>query len=171
MKNIVNSLLIVSLFMINTQSFSQNNIEEKEISSILDSWHQAAADTEFETYFSHMSDDAIFIGTDPTENWNKTAFKTFSKPYFDNGKAWSFTAIERNVYLSKKEGIAWFDELLDTQMKICRGSGVLEKVKGKWKIKHYILSIAIPNEHTKEIVDIKKSFDSRLITEKVKGSK
>jgi hypothetical protein len=48
-------------------------------------------------------------------------------------------------------------------MKICRGSGVLEKVKGKWKIKHYVLSIAIPNEHTKEIVKIKELFDNQLI--------
>jgi hypothetical protein len=29
---------------------------------------------------------------------------------------------------------AWFDELLDTQMKICRGSGILVKENKQWKI-------------------------------------
>jgi hypothetical protein len=31
-------------------------------------------------------------------------------------------------------------------MKICRGSGVLVKIDGKWKIKHYVLSMTIPNK-------------------------
>jgi hypothetical protein len=31
--------------------------------------------------------------------------------------------------------------LLNTQMKICRGSGVLVKIDGEWKIKHYVLSM------------------------------
>ena len=161
MKNIVNTFII--LFMISMYSFSQENIEKKTINNILSSWHQAAASAEFESYFSYMSEEAIFIGTDPTENWTTEAFKTFSKPYFDKGKAWSFTTLQRNIFFSKNEKIAWFDELLDTQMKICRGSGVLEKVKGEWKIKHYVLSIAIPNEHTSEIVKTKEVFDNKLI--------
>jgi hypothetical protein len=31
-------------------------------------------------------------------------------------------------------------------MKICRGSGVVVKIDGKWKIKHYVLSMTIPNK-------------------------
>ena len=54
---------------------------------------------------------------------NKKQFQTFAKPYFDKGKAWNFKAIERNIYFSEMEKIVWFDELLSTQMKICR-SGV-----------------------------------------------
>jgi len=48
-------------------------------------------------------------------------------------------------------------------MKICRGSGVLKKQNGKWKIAHYVLSIAIPNEKTDEVVKIKSDFDDKLI--------
>ena len=87
----------------------------------------------------------------------------FAKPYFDKGKAWSFTALERHVYLDKSGKTAWFDELLNTQMKICRGSGVLEKIKGEWKIKHYVLSMTIPNDNTNEVIKIKEIIEDALI--------
>jgi hypothetical protein len=41
--------------------------------------------------------------------------------------------------LINQEKTAWFDELLNTQMKICRGSGV-SKVGNDWKIKHYVIN-------------------------------
>ena len=110
-----------------------------------------------------MSDDAIYIGTDATENWNKKAFEAFAKPYFDKGKAWSFTALERHIYFSQDGKTAWFDELLNTQMKICRGSGVLVKVKNTWKIKHYVLSMTIPNDNTNEVVKTKAPIEDALI--------
>jgi ketosteroid isomerase-like protein len=131
-----------------------------EINTVLDAWHKAAADAKFDDYFSKMTDDAIFIGTDPTENWQNDKFKEFSKPYFDKGKAWSFTALERNVFMSEYGDIAWFDELLDTQMELCRGSGVVKKVGDTWKIAHYVLSIEIPNENVKEVIALKKEYDS-----------
>jgi ketosteroid isomerase-like protein len=40
-----------------------------------DSWHKAAAEAKFDTYFDKMTEDAVFIGTDATENWGKPAFK------------------------------------------------------------------------------------------------
>ena len=50
-------------------------------------------------------------------------------------------------------------------MKICRGSGVLKKVNGQWKIAHYVLSIAVPNEYVDELVQIKKEKDDQLLLE------
>jgi hypothetical protein len=38
---------------------------------------------------------------------------------------------------------------LSTQMKICRGSGVLVKIGNDWKIKHYVLSMTVPNENVR----------------------
>ncbi|MFT5863658.1 MAG: ketosteroid isomerase-like protein, partial [Flavobacteriales bacterium] len=95
------------------------------IDQLLVSWHKAAADADFDTYFGMMTDDSVFLGTDTTENWQNYEFKAFSKPYFDKGKAWSFTTLERNIYIANTGNMAWFDEHLDTQMGICRGSGVL----------------------------------------------
>ncbi|UGU14421.1 nuclear transport factor 2 family protein [Sinomicrobium kalidii] len=142
---------------------AQGNAEKQHINKVLDAWHKAAADADFDAYFDHMTEDAVFIGTDATENWKGKAFKTFAKPYFDRGKAWSFTALERNVYLAAGTRMAWFDELLDTQMKICRGSGVLVKTNGTWKIKHYVLSVTVPNDNVRELIDLKKSTDNKLM--------
>lgn len=140
----------------------QVTAQKTEINTVVDAWHKAAADANFDAYFGLMTKDGVFIGTDATENWQNKDFRAFAKPYFDKGKAWSFTALERNIYIDKSKKIAWFDELLDTQMEICRGSGVLKKVKGKWKIAHYVLSIAIPNDDVDKVVSLKKEKDEQL---------
>jgi len=145
--------------------FAQNN--ETQINNLLNNWHKAAATANYTDYFNALSDDAIFIGTDATENWNKKQFQEFAKPYFDKGKAWNFTALERHIYFAKDGKTAWFDELLNTQMKICRGSGVLIKVKNKWMIQHYVLSMTIPNDTTNEVVKTKAPIEDALI-EKLK---
>lgn len=163
MKNIVKNAVIVCLLFVSCYSNAQLKNEKKTINNVLNNWHKAAAEANYNAYFELMTNDAVFIGTDATENWQNKAFKAFSKPYFDKGKAWSFTAIERNIYTNNSGDFAWFDELLDTQMKICRGSGVLQKVKGEWKIKHYVLSITIPNKDVDEVIKIKESIDNQLI--------
>jgi len=137
--------------------------EKSEINAVINQWHKAAADAKYDDYFNLMTDDAVFIGTDATENWNRKEFETFSKPHFDKGKAWTFYPLERNIYVDESNKIAWFDELLDTSFKICRGSGVLEKINGNWKIKHYVLSITVPNENVKEVISAKDSIESSLI--------
>lgn len=142
---------------------AQNKTKET-IDGTLEAWHEAASNAAFDTYFDLMTADAVFIGTGATEHWDIPAFKAYSKPYFDKGKAWSFTAVERNIQLNEKKDIAWFDELLDTQMKLCRGSGVLKKTPNGWKIVFYVLSIAVPNDHVGELVAIKKDTDNALFT-------
>ncbi|MDR6966807.1 ketosteroid isomerase-like protein [Flavobacterium arsenatis] len=169
MKRVFTFLFLILTFA-SCKTYQAAPADKKAIGKTLDDWHKAAAETQFDTYFSLMTDDAIFIGTDATENWNKEAFKNYSKPYFDKGKAWNFTSIQRNIFLSKDKKIAWFDELLDTQMKICRGSGVLKKENGKWKIAHYVLSITIPNDTADEVIQLKTKSDDTLI-EKIKAKK
>lgn len=158
--------LVLTLFLLafSIQVFSQGTSEEK-IDQILNQWHNAAAEADFDQYFSLMTEDGVFIGTDATENWQNEEFRKFSKPYFDRGKAWSFTSLERNIYFDENKSIAWFDELLDTHMGICRGSGVLQKTETGWKISHYVLSITIPNKNVEEVTQLKKSFDNKLISE------
>lgn len=163
---IIYTISILFLFCIS--GYTQNNDSEKKaVNIIIDSWHEAASKADFENYFNLMSENAIFIGTDATENWNKKEFEKYAKPHFDKGKAWSFKSLERNIYFSYDKKTAWFDELLDTQMKICRGSGVLIKVKNQWKIAHYVLSISIPNELSNQIIQLKTDSDNILI-EKLK---
>lgn len=137
--------------------------ETQLVDGFITNWHKAAAVANFNAYFDAFTEDAIYIGTDATENWNKTAFQAFAKPFFDKGKAWSFTALERNIYFSEDKKMVWFDELLDTQMKICRGSGVLIKTEQGWKIKHYVLSMTVPNAKTEDVVAIKRLLEDELI--------
>ena len=157
-----NVIPLVYLLFVGSLLSAQES-EKATIGRVLDNWHLAASNADFEGYFSLMTDDGVFLGTDAMENWQNQEFKNFSKPYFDRGKAWSFTAVERNIYLYDNGEFAWFDELLDTQMKLCRGSGVLRKVDGNWKIAHYVLSIAVPNENVKALVQLKKQKDSLLL--------
>lgn len=135
-----------------------------QINITLDAWHKAAAEANFINYFDALTDDAIFIGTDATENWSKPAFQTYAKPYFDKGKTWSFTSLERHIYFSEDKKTAWFDELLDTRMKICRGSGVLVFANKRWKIKQYVLSMTIPNDKSDDVIKIKAPIEDALIT-------
>ncbi|MGY8916241.1 MAG: nuclear transport factor 2 family protein [Flavobacteriales bacterium] len=151
---------ILTIFFLSGTLQAQLEKEKEAVTTLLDAWHQAAADANFEAYFSKMTADGVFIGTDAMENWQNSEFKEFSKPYFDKGKAWSFTALQRNIYFNESMDMAWFDELLDTQMKLCRGSGVLKKTAEGWKIAHYVLSIAIPNENVDAVVSLKKVKDS-----------
>ncbi|MBL8824522.1 MAG: nuclear transport factor 2 family protein [Planctomycetia bacterium] len=120
---------------------------QSSINKVLEDWHQAAAKADENAYFNAMTEDSIYLGTDATERWNKTAFRKFAHPYFAQGKAWTFAASRRDVMLSADGKLAWFDEDLKTQnLGPVRGSGVLRLEKDGWKIVHYNLSVTIPNE-------------------------
>lgn len=158
MKSIVYIFLLTSLSLVQAQNNTE--IPEKDINKNIEAWHKAAADADFDTYFGLMTEDSYFLGTDATENWQYEDFKAFSKPYFDKGKAWSFSTLERNIFVGSSAKIAWFDEHLKTQMGICRGSGVIVLTDAGWKIKHYVLSIAVPNENVSALTAMKKDWDS-----------
>lgn len=157
------AVVILFCFFGCKSSTSKQALSKVQISVTLDDWHKAAAEANYKNYFNLMADDAVFIGTDATENWGKTDFQAYAKPHFDKGKAWSFTPLERHIYLDKTGKTAWFDELLNTQMKICRGSGVLVKIGKDWKIKQYVLSMTIPNENSNEVIKVKSALEDAMI--------
>ena len=157
-------ILIPVMFFIGCKSNEENMAdEEKQIISMLDSFNMAAAKADFNNYFKHYTQNAIFTGTDATERWNKKDFMAWAKPIFDKGKAWDFTALERHIYFDQTGCIAWFDELLNTQMKICRGSGVLIKQEKEWKIQQYILSTTVPNDQLDSVIKMKAPVEDVLI--------
>ncbi|CAM3679531.1 hypothetical protein FSS13T_27010 [Flavobacterium saliperosum S13] len=157
-------LLLATLTLISGKISAQKHQSDKQaITTVLDNWHKAAAEGNFNNYFGAMSNESIFIGTDATENWNKKQFQDFAKPYFDKGAAWNFKPLNRNIYFDASGKTAWFNELLDTWMKICQGSGVMVKEKGVWKIKHYVLSATVPNDNINEVVKIKAPIEDALI--------
>lgn len=120
--------------------------DANQVHLLLDNWHLAAARADFDRYFNPLSTESIFLGTDETERWTKEQFQAFSKPYFDKGKAWDFKPYNRNLVFGDNGETVWFDELLETWMGTCRGSGVLQKINGEWKIQQYNLAVAVPND-------------------------
>lgn len=148
------------LFCVVTVTAQSQEEAKNTITHVMDSWHKAAATANFEAYFDLMTSEAVFIGTDAAEVWGKQEFMEFSKPYFDRGKAWEFTAVERNIYLSPDGEMAWFDELLDTWMQLCRGSGVLVRTPQGWRIAHYVLSLTIPNDQIQPVIELKQESDA-----------
>ena len=157
-------LLFAAFLFVSCSLKSSDNTKDDSINGVnevLDNWHHAAAVADFETYFNAFSKDAIFIGTDASEYWNKKEFQEYAKPYFDKHKAWNFKSQNRHVHVNGD--VAWFDELLDTHMGVCRGSGVLQKENQQWKIKHYVLSLTIPNSKMKRVSNFIKEKDTILL--------
>lgn len=134
----------------------------EKIDQLADAWHQAATDANGKAYFDLMDENAIFIGTDATEHWDKDAFKAFALPYFDKGKAWDFKKIERHIFVDTDENIAYWDELLDTWMGPCRGTGIAHRqADGSYLIKHYTLSVTIDNDQIQGFIELKKDGDRK----------
>lgn len=164
-------ILLITLFFyscdVSKNEKSDRSSIKEEVNTLLVEWHEAASDANFNDYFRKLDSTSIYIGTAAEEIWTKKQFAAFSKPYFEKGKAWSFKALERTIYISDSGDFVWFDELLNTWMGTCRGSGVLEKVANSWKIKHYVLSVVIPNEDIQTVINAKKKNDS-IFLEKYK---
>lgn len=128
--------------------------EKAAIDKVLSDWHDAAGRADSTAYFDAMTDNSVFVGTDRSEVWSKSAFLKFAAPYFAKGKAWKFKAESRNIYSDNYSSTAYFDEVLDTWMGYCRGSGIMVKVGDQWKIQHYVLSVTVPNDDIKEVIKI-----------------
>ncbi|HLO42618.1 MAG TPA: nuclear transport factor 2 family protein [Phycisphaerales bacterium] len=132
-----------------------------DVATTLDGWHAAASRGDFNDYFSRMTSDAVFIGTDATEYWNRQQFEAFAKPYFDQGKGWTYTPRDRHVYFNSNYDTAWIDEKLDNaKYGQCRGMTVLRHVSGRWLIAHHTLSFAIPNDVAEPVVKIIRDHEA-----------
>ena len=166
MKKFVFIFLVLLAITANAQAKGfYENVQKKNVGLVLDQLNEFAAKADFKNYFSLYADESTFIGTDAAEIWNKQEFMAYAKPHFDKGKAWNFKSLKRSIYFSKDGKYAWFDELLDTQMKICRGSGVLERTGNQWKIKQYVLSMTVPNDVSSEVIKAKSAIEDRQLQE------
>lgn len=155
-------LLLLAVLCLSAQTISAAGASERvSVEKVLDDLNTYAAKADFSNYFYLFAEESVFVGTDAGEVWNKREFMAYAKPHFDKGKAWNFRSVKRNVYFSGDKTLAWFDEILDTQMKLCRGSGVLQKIDGVWKIRQYVLSMTIPNAVSGEVIKIKSLLEDQ----------
>jgi len=126
-----------------------------EVGGVLDDWHEAAAQADEERYFGHFAPDGVFLGTDDGERWTVEEFRAYAHPHFVAGRGWTYRPSERHVAFSADGRIAWADEKLDNdKYGRLRGTGVLRRSGGGWKLVHYSMSFTIPNERTVEAVAV-----------------
>ena len=155
--------LCTFVFLMNacTPTQEQKLPNKADVQAVMNDWHNAAAEADFDRYFGHFADSSsIFMGTDATERWTASEFKAYSKPYFDRGRAWNFTPLNRQVYIAENGKTAWFDEELSTpNLGPSRGTGVLVLKESEWKIAHYNLTVPIPNAI---MDDVKSQIEKEL---------
>jgi SnoaL-like domain len=131
--------------------------ETAAVSAVLDSFHHNASVPDEDAYFALFAPNAVFLGTDAGERWPVTEFRTYAHARFEQGDGWTYRLREgtRHVTISPGGDVAWFDELLDNEnYGLTRGTGVLRSIDGQWKIAQYHLTIPVPNELAREVVDM-----------------
>ena len=140
----------------------ERRIATEAINAQLVEWHAAADAGDFDAYFSRMTPNSAFLGTDRTEWWTRDEFEAFSRPYFDGVHAWTYEPIGTNVAFPSRHStglyeptIAWIDEILwNEKYGYCRGTGLLTRERGgPWLIHRYSLSLLVPNEKSAEVMD------------------
>lgn len=149
----MNKRMLVAILVIASACASLPRKDPATVANVIDAFHTAASKADETAYFDLLAPDAVFFGTDASERWDKQQFREFAHPFFSQGKGWTFTPRDRHIYFSADGRTAWFDEMLDSaSYGVCRGTGVLQRIDGSWKIEQYHLTIPIPNALAKEFV-------------------
>jgi hypothetical protein len=126
------------------------------VHAFVDAWHLAAAEADETTFFGSMSADGIYLGTDASERWLRDTFHVWAQFAFDRESAWAFKAYDRQLYFTDNNKYVWWEEMLETWMGPCRGSGVAHYENGQWKIKHYNLAVTIANDKIDGFIELTK---------------
>lgn len=145
-----------SLTIVNCGSVQTNPIPgRQDVDRVLNDWHDAASRADEARYFGHMASNAVFLGTDAAERWTLDEFRKYVSPHFLKGQGWTYITEDRYVMFSEDGTMAWFDERLkNKKYGELRGTGVLRRMKGAWKIVHYSLVFTIPNEVALKVVEL-----------------
>lgn len=130
--------------------------ETTAVNALIDGWHLAAATADEDAFFGAMTPDGVYLGTDATERWLRDELRSWAVKAFERKSAWDFKPHHRQLYFAEDGLTAWWEELLDTWMGPCRGSGVAQKTPEGWKIKHFNLSIMVPNDKVQAFLKLMK---------------
>ena len=157
---IQHSLILIIILGLSGSAYSA---DVDDIGKVLDDFHDAAAHADKDRYLGLMTDDAVFMGTDEWERWPKHPdFTDYVDGRFKNG-GWSYKSVERQIRVADSGDIAWFDEVVFSERNgRFRGTGVLSRQDGTWKIAHYAMSFLVLNENWEEVVELTKKTQEQL---------
>lgn len=139
---------------------------EHEVLEVLDALHAAASKADGTAYFALYAPEAVFIGTDAGERWTKEEFRAYAEPYFSKGTGWTYVPREgaRHVTVLPGAGgeVAFFEELLESEKYgTCRGTGVVRKIDGEWRVSQYHLTFPVPNDLAEKVTGEIKAWEVR----------
>jgi hypothetical protein len=121
--------------------------------AVLDAFHDAASKADEARYFGLFAPEGVFVGTDATEVWTVEAFRAYAHPHFSKGKGWTYVPDRKARRVEIRGEFAWFYEpLAHEKYGALRGSGVLVRRDGQWRIAQYVLSFAVPNDAAADVV-------------------
>jgi len=140
-----------------------NKYENKAVLiKFIDTWHLNASEAKFDEYFNAISENGIYIGTDPQEYWTKQEYREWVSKTLKPNNGFHFEIIDRNIFFNDEEDIAWFNEKLKTDMGVCHATGIATNTRSGWKINYYQLSVTVPNDLLKPFLELKKSYKDKI---------
>jgi ketosteroid isomerase-like protein len=151
-------LLLVALLLPLMSVAEDTAADQEAVANVIDDFHDAAAHGDKERYLGHFTDDAVFLGTDEWERWPKHPdFEDYVNERFKDGSGWNYKSVERNIRFNDRADVAWVDEVVysETSGRL-RGTGVLTRQSGQWKLEHYAMSFLILNENWEEVIELTK---------------
>ncbi len=121
---------------------------EQQIIEVLEAHHRATATQNVELLRRTFTVDAVFIGTDDTEQWRLKKYVDLLKK---SQSGWDMAECEKRevfeIISAYGNVVAFVEFLTHKDYGKMRGNGVLVRgTDGKWKISIYILSFHVPNQ-------------------------
>ncbi len=153
-------LLLILTLLLSVIAVADNAESDLDaIGRVIDDFHDAAAHGDKLRFLDHLTEDAVFMGTDEWERWPKQPeFSDYVDGRFNNGSGWNYKSVERTIRIADSANIAWFDEVLFSEQNgRFRGTGVLTLQDGRWKIAHYAMSFLILNENWDEVIELTRN--------------
>jgi len=149
---------LMSLLLVFSLAASANDGDVSAITGVIDDFHDAAAHGDRDRYLGHMTEAGVFMGTDEWERWPKRPdFVDYVGSRFKDGSGWNYRSVEREIAVSDSADVAWFDEVLFSEANgRFRGTGVLLKQDGDWKIAHYAMSFLVFNENWQDVIELSR---------------
>lgn len=141
--------------------------ESAAIGVLLDDFHAAASEADKTRYLGYFAPEGVFMGTDDWERWPLSEFRGYVEERFKGGVGWHYVSEQRHLGFASDGNTAWFDEVMvSTRWGRFRGTGVLTKTDGAWKIAHYSLTALVPNESFEDVSKITTAgFEARSADE------
>ncbi len=117
-------------------------LELPAVNRAIEDFHVAFARGDSERARANLAEGAVVLVPDGTRRWTRDELSAGGENAWD---AWPRRGGGRRVTIDPSGAVAWFDEVVEhAAWGPCRGSGVLVKIDGVWKISQYQYAYSIP---------------------------